>query len=96
MHDVAKSFKMKGFEINDDPASFLKYKKFFFKEPMLLNVKTNRLFWHSGAGIDSDKTFDRYIQLKRQLGKKANEFENKIKIKMKKLWLKTLETQSKT
>ncbi len=96
MHDVAKSFKMKGFEINDDPASFLKYKKYFFKEPMLLNIKTNRLFWHSGAGIDSDKTFDRYNQLKKQLGDRAYEFEIKIKIKMKKIWQKILETQSKT
>jgi|TARA_B110000027_G_C16059903_1_gene273933 acetoin:2,6-dichlorophenolindophenol oxidoreductase subunit alpha len=96
IHDVAKSFKMKGFEINDDPASFLKYKKYFFKEPMLLNIKTNRLFWHSGAGIDSDKTFDRYNHLKKQLGEKAYEFENTIKIKMKKLWQKILETQSKT
>ena len=44
MHDVAKSFKMKGFEINDDPMSIDKYKKEFFKKPMLLNIKTNRLF----------------------------------------------------
>ena len=29
MHDVAKSFKMKGFEINDDPMSIDKYKKYF-------------------------------------------------------------------
>ena len=37
---------------------------------MLLNIKTNRLFWHSGAGIDSDKIFDRYNNLKNILGTK--------------------------
>ena len=34
--------------------------KDFFKEPMLLNINTNRIFWHSGAGKDSDDIFDRY------------------------------------
>ena len=29
---------------------------------MLINVKTNRLFWHAGAGIDSDSTPDLYKQ----------------------------------
>ena len=32
---------------------------------MLLNINTNRLFWHSGAGIDSDKIFDRYERSKK-------------------------------
>ena len=30
MHDVAKSFKMKGFNISDDPLDIKKYEKFFF------------------------------------------------------------------
>ncbi len=91
MHDVAKSFKMKGFEINDDPMSIKKYQKFFFKEPMLLNIKTNRLFWHSGAGIDSDKIFDRYAYLKKKLGLKAMKFDENIKKIIEKKWQKILE-----
>ena len=90
MHDVAKSFKMKGFEINDDPLSIKKYQKFFFKEPMLLNIKTNRLFWHSGAGIDSDKIFDRYTYLKKKLGLKAIEFDENIKKIIERKWQKIL------
>ena len=91
MHDVAKSFKMKGYDIDDDPNSIRKYSKFFFKEPMLLNINTHRLFWHSGAGIDSDKIFDRYKSLKNFFGKKAIEFDNKINKEMSKIWAKTLD-----
>ena len=91
MHDVAKSFKMKGYDIDDDPNSIRKYSKFFFKEPMLLNINTHRLFWHSGAGIDSDKIFDRYKNLKKYFGKKAIEFDNKMNKEMSKLWVKTLD-----
>ena len=91
MHDVAKSFKMKGYDIDDDPNSIRKYSKFFFKEPMLLNINTHRLFWHSGAGIDSDKIFDRNKSLKKFFGKKAIEFDNKINKEMSKIWAKTLD-----
>ena len=93
MHDVARSFKMKAFEINDDPFKIIKYQKYFFKEPMLLNIKTNRLFWHSGAGIDSDKIYDRYNNLKNSLGTKAKAFDIKMKNKIKKKWQKILEQQ---
>ena len=92
MHDVARSFKMKGYNISDDPNEIKKYEKHFFKEPMLLNVNTNRLFWHSGAGIDSDKIFDRYKNLKRRLGKRAEEFDKKINKKIFEKWKKTLKT----
>jgi acetoin:2,6-dichlorophenolindophenol oxidoreductase subunit alpha len=86
MHEVAKSFKMKAFNINDDPREILKYQKFIFKEPMLLNINTNRLFWHSGAGIDSDKIFDRYKSLFKILGKKSIDYDQKTKKLMGKKW----------
>ena len=47
MHDVAKGFKMKSYNIDDNPLNFLKISDKFFKEPMLVNVNTNRLFWHA-------------------------------------------------
>ncbi len=91
MHEVAKSFKMKGFDISDNPLDILKYKNFFFKEPMLLNINTNRLFWHSGAGIDSDKIFDRYNFLMKKIGDEAFAHNKKINFWMKKKWEKILE-----
>jgi len=86
IHEVAKSFKMKAFNISDDPREIFKYQKFFFKEPMLLNINTNRLFWHSGAGIDSDKIFDRYKSLSKILGKKSINYDQKTKKLMEKKW----------
>ena len=91
MHEVARSFKMKGFNISDDPKEIFKYKKFFFKEPMLLNINTNRLFWHSGAGIDSDKIFDRYKILMKKIGKKSILYDKKINQSMNKKWKKISE-----
>ena len=91
MHDVAKSFKMKGFNLTDSPNEIEKFKKYFFKEPMLLNINTNRLFWHSGAGIDNPKIFDRYKYEKNKLGKVANIIDEKNKKVMKKLWQAQLE-----
>ena len=91
IHDVAKSFKMDGYEINDDPKEIYKFKKSFFKKPMLLNIKTNRIYWHSGAGQDSEKTFDRYKFAKRKLGTLANKIDKKYKIIMDSLWEKQLE-----
>ena len=93
MHDVARSFKMKGFNISDDPNEIIKYQKYFFKEPMLLNINTNRLFWHSGAGIDSNKIFDRYSKIKKKLGSKSDLYDRKINQYMKKKWKKISEQQ---
>tara|TARA_B100001093_G_scaffold520484_1_gene616562 strand:+ start:2585 stop:3427 length:843 start_codon:yes stop_codon:yes gene_type:complete len=93
MHDVARSFKMKGFNLKDSPSEIEKYKKFFFKEPMLLNINTNRMFWHSGAGKDSDKTFDRYLKEKKILGKEAEKIDKKFNSMVKKIWEKHLKKQ---
>jgi len=63
MHDVAKAFKMKAFDISDDPQEIfncLDFENGIFSEPMLLNINTNRMFWHSGAGIDDPDIFDRH------------------------------------
>lgn len=93
MHDVARSFKMKGFEIDDEPKTIEKFKKKFFKEPMLLNIKTNRLFWHSGAGQDDPKIFDRFQFEKKKLGDEAFKIDYKCKQIMDSLWQKQLGKQ---
>ena len=51
MHDVAKGFKMKSYNIDDNPLNFLKISDKFFKEPMLVNVNTNRLFGMLGQEL---------------------------------------------
>ena len=93
MHSVARSFKMKGFNISDDPSSINRYKKYFFKEPMLLNINTNRLFWHSGAGQDSKNIFDRYDNELKKFGKDGIRIDKQIKSKISKLWQRQLEKQ---
>ncbi len=93
MHDVARSFKMKGYNLKDSPNEIEKYKKFFFKEPMLLNINTNRMFWHAGAGKDSDKIFDRYLIEKKILGKEAEKIDKKFNSMIKKKWEKHLKKQ---
>ncbi len=63
IHDVAKAFKMKAFNIDDDPQdifSCLDFENGIFSEPMLLNINTHRMFWHAGAGIDDPDIFDRH------------------------------------
>lgn len=62
MDEVARGFRMKAFDVDDDPEQILACldENGLFAEPMLLNIRTNRLFWHAGAGIDSTETFDRH------------------------------------
>ena len=93
IEDVAKSFKMEGYGVDDEPLNILKYSKNFFNKPCLLNINTHRIYWHAGAGKDSDTTFDRYNHEKKQLGEVANKFDQKIKIKIEDLWKKQLEKQ---
>jgi len=63
MDDVARGFGMDAFNIEDDPAAILSCvpkDNSLFSKPLLINVRTNRLFWHAGAGIDSHDTYDRH------------------------------------
>lgn len=60
MHDVAKGFGIKSFNINDDPTEIINCLENPFSQPILLNINTHRLFWHAGAGIDDPETFDRH------------------------------------
>ena len=91
MHNVGRAFKIRSYNISDNPEEIFKYKKDFFKSPLLLNINTNRLFWHSGAGQDNDKNFDRFKNERKKLGKKADIVHNQNKIKVQKLWQSHLE-----
>ena len=93
MEDVAKSFKMESFAVEDNPLALLKCSKIFFKKTCLLNVKTHRIYWHAGAGKDSEDTFDRYAQEKKELGEAAEKYDKKIQKEMEDLWKNQLEKQ---
>ncbi len=89
--DVARSFKMESYNITDSPQNIFKVSKNFFKKPVLVNVNTNRLFWHAGAGQDDPGTFDRLkIEIK-QIGKTGFQIIKQNRIKVNKLWEKHLE-----
>lgn len=91
MSQVAKAFKMNGFDLDDNPKNIYKYSKYFFKRPCLLNINTNRIYWHAGAGKDSERTFDRYRFEKKKLGSAAKLIDLKTKKLIKDLWQKRLE-----
>jgi hypothetical protein len=55
---------------------------------MLINIHTNRIFWHAGAGKDQENVFDRLLQQKKILGASAELIDIKIKKKIEQLWAK--------
>jgi len=93
MKDVARSFKLEGHDIKDDPKEIEKHSKIFFKKPMLLNINTNRIYWHAGGGMDNNKTFDRFKNEKKTLGVQAIKIDEHYKMHIKKLWKLQLEKQ---
>jgi TPP-dependent pyruvate/acetoin dehydrogenase alpha subunit len=91
--DVAKAFKMKGHNIDDNPLSIMGVlEDYNFEEPMLLNINTTRKYWHAGAGQDGDY-FDRYEDEMKNLGEEAIKIDLENKQIVKKLWQKQLEIQ---
>jgi pyruvate dehydrogenase E1 component alpha subunit len=93
MKDVARSFKLEGYEIKDNPKEIEKYSKLFFKKPTLLNINTNRIYWHAGGGKDKNKNFDRFKLEKKILGVQAKKINNMHETYIKKLWKLQLEKQ---
>ena len=84
---------MKAYEIKDDPNKIRSFESLFFKQPLLLNIKTNRIFWHAGAGQDPGKKFDRYNYSMKKIGIKADRIDKKNKKIIKSLWASQLEKQ---
>ena len=93
MDDVAKAFKMKAANISDDPLIIKTHlKNYNFEGPMLLNINTNRKYWHSGAGQDGNN-FDRYEKELNLLGEEAIQIDLENKQSIEKLWQLQLEKQ---
>jgi pyruvate dehydrogenase E1 component alpha subunit len=93
MDEVAKGFKMKSYNITDNPEDiFMVLKDYNFEYPMLLNINTIRKYWHAGAGTDGDY-FDRYENEMEVLGNEAIQIDLENKQIVEKLWQKQLEIQ---
>ena len=87
--ELAKAFKIDSYDVKDEPKKiFQSINKYLFRKPMLINIHTNRIFWHAGAGKDNENVFDRYLQQKKQLGKIADLIDINTKKKIEKLWVK--------
>lgn len=91
MDNLARAYKVKAFDLLDDPETIRKRLLGVFNGPMLLNIKTTRKYWHSGAGIDGNY-FDRYEWCKEKLSEYATPIDEKNKIKVEQIWKSRLET----
>lgn len=93
-HKFSDSVNVKGFNIDDSPESIYNIlSSTNIETPILLNVNTERLFWHAGAGIDNYEKIDRYKIEMYILGKDAIEIHNETKAYIEEIWEKRLEIQ---
>lgn len=74
IHNVAKSFGMESYNIEDNPEEIWEnFESNLVYKPCLFNVNTNRIFWHSGAGIDDPNIKDRQKEFIKKFGNKTIE-----------------------
>lgn len=93
MDAVAQSFNITACQVSDDPIELREKLNNAFSKPMLLNVNTHRLFWHAGAGRDSEETFDRYKYEMESIGSQAEDIHFETKNFVEETWQKQLEKQ---
>lgn len=88
LQDVAKSMNVSASGLPDDPLLIWNFiESHNLEKPMLLNVSTNRLFWHAGAGIDDPHTFDRH---KIYIDKFGTDIVKEAEQRVKEAWSKCL------
>ena len=94
--NIGKAFNIDSYDIKDNPISIFKILgSYKFEKPLILNVHTNRLFWHSGAGIDERKNiFDRLDSEVKNLGVDGSMIFKKTQFKIKKIF-KKIENEKK-
>jgi TPP-dependent pyruvate/acetoin dehydrogenase alpha subunit len=91
--DVARSFKIRSYDINDCPIEIKSKSKYFFKEPLLLNIFTNRINEHRGGNKLKTEKKDRYLVEKNKIGVAADKIDYTFKKMIERIWLKRLEKQ---
>ena len=88
MDDVALAFKMRAYDVSDDPREIWKLlTPDMINKPLLLNVRTSRYFWHAGAGIDDKDAFDRQKEFLEMFG---DEYKKEADAIVKEAWSKCL------
>lgn len=88
LQDVAKSMNVSATGLPDDPLMIWNFiESHNMEKPLLLNVATNRLFWHAGAGIDDPHTFDRH---KIYIDKFGTDIVKEAEQRVKEAWSKCL------
>jgi len=92
MDEFARSVNVEAVNIQDEPSQICDALN-KIKTPRLLNIKTDRLFWHAGAGQDDYEKVDRYAIIKQKLGAEAEEIDFKTKKYLKWTWESHLEKQ---
>ena len=90
MHELAHAYKVEAYDISDDPFTIANHLSNVFEKPLLLNIRTIRKYWHSGAGVDGDY-FDRYEWLKKTLPLDILAIDEENKLKVEELWRSRLE-----
>ena len=81
--NVARSMGIESYDITDNPTDILiALDGYDFSKPRLMNIHTNRMFWHSGAGKDGD-----VIDLleEEDITEELNRFEKLWKSRLEKL-----------
>ena len=80
---ISRSFGIESYDFNDDPKLIYKnLKNYNFKKPRVINIHTNRLYWHTGAGIDDKNIFDRLDSEIKKIGKKGKSINFRAKKKI--------------
>ena len=92
MDTFARSVGVNAENITDDPNEICNSLN-KLSLPALLNVRTDRLFWHAGAGIDEYEKTDRYKLQMDELGSVAYDIHDKTKTYINQLWDSHLENK---
>jgi len=88
LQDVAKSMNVSASGLTDDPLMIWNFiETHNMEKPMLLNISTNRIFWHAGAGIDNPHIFDRH---KIYIDKFGTDIIKEAEQRVKEAWSKCL------
>lgn len=91
--DVAAAFGLAAIDIEDDPTDIEKHFMLDKRLPMLINIHTERLFWHAGAGTDPYQKRDRYAIEMKELGIEAECIHDNTKTYVESLWKERFEKQ---
>lgn len=77
--DVAKSLGMYAVDITDDPWLIAHHVKKIIesKKPGFINIRTVRVLWHAGTGIDNEPEWNRYEMIQENLKELGLEDEMK-------------------